>query len=1058
MIQKTVGRYNLIEEIGKGGMGTVYRALDTELSREVAVKVLSSALSNDETFVARFQREARTIAQLEHPHIIPIYDVGEANGFSYIVMRLLEGGTLRDKSQDEAFTTQHLFKALTQVSAGLDYAHEQNIIHRDIKPSNILFDQHGIAYISDFGIAKSTDSKTQLTSNHVLGTPAYMSPEQFSGGDLTGKSDEYSLAVIAYEMLVGMLPFEGNTLQMMYKHVHEAPDLSVFEINDAHLIPILVRALAKKPEERYGKLAEFADKLSASMSAVRPQVLEKHSTQKSAARLNGPITPVPGIQKPPRHISDPSSSKREKKTRTKIQKGAGGTESKRIVIPTNQRKWLWVVPLVLVLLLGGYFSSQFIQSNSGQAVMKASPSTILQTSSNQIEFVGDTEKVLLEIGRDLKRVPSDGVFDLATLTSEMLVRTGADPIRVVFQNDSLIDLASNSSVKLDNVTSSLYMDNGELVAYASNDGNGWLIENLFGAQVVLTRGSLVGIISSEEPYRFDVSCLVGDCKVKGDVGGKVSITAGDRVQVGLDGKLGAVAAADYAAFSLLSNLAPTPTPTLTPTPEELLNITGTTTLAQVPKNLEKTSVSDVDELIPTATSVPTLNSLSATKAPVGEDTPRPTVTLANGNVDTPSPTVNSSATPAISVKMTNPRGLRVGGGVPIQFENGDSWGIGEQRNGSFTTVTERSQSGNGSGRLNYAFGTDGNDFVVFLQLNDVPGEPNQVSAWVYGDGEGHFANIWIRDNAGQIWQVPLGQVFHTGWRKMTGSIDVDQEWPWSSISGPDNGKVDYPIQFYAFVLDDFNQTYIGEGTIYVDNIEMSFSNGERAETTPTQVIQATENANPSTNATPASVASPTQATFNGDVGRVLYTSGSTLLTTDPSWSAAVELGTFSSNSCGNSPTLITGQSFKAYRGYFCALSGPSTCQSPDGQKELIINVQNTQMTVNLRAVGDSTNGEFIYSGSVDSAEGMQWAPNSQSFVWVSADTMFRGFVSGGYQQLYGPVYNPIIWTDSQTVLYRKPVGPGVNDVWVANLDGSGETNITNNASIDKKCAVWILNN
>jgi hypothetical protein len=345
---------------------------------------------------------------------------------------------------------------------------------------------------------------------------------------------------------------------------------------------------------------------------------------------------------------------------------------------------------------------------------------------------------------------------------------------------------------------------------------------------------------------------------------------------------------------------------------------------------------------------------------------------------------------------------------------------------------------------------------VFLQLNEVSGQPNRISVWVHGDGSDHFANVWIQDSAGQVWQVPLGQVFHTGWRKMTGRIDVDQDWPWSSISGPDNDQVDYPIQFYAFVLDDFSQTFVGDGTIYIDDIELYFSeNPEATEAPAIPVAQAIEErAAPSLTATPSAEV----PALEGNVGRILYTSGNTLLTADPSWGIPLELGTASSNSCNNNPTLITGQSFGVYRGYFCGLSGPSTCQSPNGQMELVLNVQNREMTVNLRAVGDETNGEFIYSGSVDASEGMQWSPDSQSFVWVVADTMFRGFVSGGYQQLFAPVYNPIIGTDSQTVLYRKPVGPGVNDVWIARLDGSSETNITNNLSIDKKCAVWTTGN
>ncbi|MFT5197219.1 MAG: hypothetical protein ACI85U_004260 [Candidatus Promineifilaceae bacterium] len=419
-------------------------------------------------------------------------------------------------------------------------------------------------------------------------------------------------------------------------------------------------------------------------------------------------------------------------------------------------------------------------------------------------------------------------------------------------------------------------------------------------------------------------------------------------------------------------------------------------------------------------------------------------------------TDNRSDQPATAGQSSNSSSVGVGNGLPIEFEAGSAWGIGREKNGSFQTSTVRSHSGGSSGRLDYTFSTEFNDYVVFLQLNSVSGTPNTISVWVYGDGSGHFLNAWIRDSNQQIWQVPMGQVFHTGWRKMTGAIQVGQDWPWSHISGPNNDKIDYPITFYSLVFDDYNNAYTGDGTIYIDDIETSTQNLADIPTIqpkePTAVPGAV--ANPTAIPGAETVAQP----FDGNVGRIIYTSGNVLLTTDPAWSAAVELGTASNTSCSGSPSLITGQSFGVYRGFFCPLAGPSTCTSPNEQTELLINVQGSQMTVNVRPVGDVSDGEFIYDGSVDKAEGMRWAPNSQSFVWVAVDTMFRGFVAGGYQQLYGPIYNPIISPDSQSVLYRKPVGPGVNDVWVAQLDGSGETNVTNNLSIDKSCAVWATGN
>lgn len=434
------------------------------------------------------------------------------------------------------------------------------------------------------------------------------------------------------------------------------------------------------------------------------------------------------------------------------------------------------------------------------------------------------------------------------------------------------------------------------------------------------------------------------------------------------------------------------------------------------------------------------------------ETPQPTSTTAPTSTNTPPPSPEVSSTAAGNRTTTNPSVLASGNGLPIGFEDGDIWGIGQEKNGSFFATNEESHTGTSSGRLDYDFKTDENDYVVFLQVNPMVGMPNTISAWVYGDGSGHFANAWIRDSDAQIWQVPLGQVFHTGWQQMTGAIQVDQAWPWTSISGPDNNEVDYPIEFYAFVLDDFNADYEGDGTIYVDDIQAETQNLQNIPTSQPQeptAVSGNSNENPA----------PTEnaPSFSGDIGRIIYTSGGGLFTTDPSWTAGEDLGPASNDTCSGTPALSTGKTFNVYRGFFCSLVAPTLCQSPNGQKELVINIQGSQMTINVRNVGDSsTNGEFVYEGSVDNAEGMRWAPDSQSYVWVAGDTMFRGFAAGGFQQLYGPVFNPIISPDSQTVLYRKPVGPGVNDIWAANLDGSGEANLTNSLTADKTCAVWVL--
>jgi len=180
-------------------------------------------------------------------------------------------------------------------------------------------------------------------------------------------------------------------------------------------------------------------------------------------------------------------------------------------------------------------------------------------------------------------------------------------------------------------------------------------------------------------------------------------------------------------------------------------------------------------------------------------------------------------------KSTNQTGAASqGSGVPNGFENFGTWRRGSQDNGTFTQSSEQAHSGGSSGKLSYDFPGADNDYVVFLQLNDIKGTPDALQAWVYGDGVGHYLNTWIVDDDGQTWQIPMGNVTHTGWKQMTGRIDVDQKWPWTHISGPDNGRVDYPITFRAFVLDDYSASYSGSGEIFIDDLSAATIGGGNA--------------------------------------------------------------------------------------------------------------------------------------------------------------------------------------------------------------------------------------
>jgi len=261
---QTLGQYELKEMLGRGGMGMVYRAYQPALERFVAVKVMASTLSEEDGYAERFNREAKTSAALEHPHIVGVHDYGIEGDISYVVMRLLSGGTLEQRlRRGESLTLPEIAKMLKQMAGALDYAHSKGVLHRDIKPSNIMFDERDDAYLVDFGIAKLLQGAQTLTGNAtLLGTPSYMSPEQWLNQPLTGASDQYAMAVLIYRLLTGELPFDATTpYAVMNKHLNEfpTPPQAIRENIPLSVSVVAQRALSKVVDDRYDNLIAFSD-------------------------------------------------------------------------------------------------------------------------------------------------------------------------------------------------------------------------------------------------------------------------------------------------------------------------------------------------------------------------------------------------------------------------------------------------------------------------------------------------------------------------------------------------------------------------------------------------------------------------------------------------------------------------------------------------------------------------------------------------------------------------------------------------------------------------------
>lgn len=269
-----IGAYRLEQQLGQGGMATVYKAYHTQLDRHVAIKVMHQNFLDDASFTARFQREAQIVARLSHPHIVPVYDYDQHEGLPFLVMKYIPGVTLKRRLIKNPPTLPEVLDVIKAVGSALDYAHGQNVLHRDIKPSNIVLDQDEVPYLTDFGLARLvTSGESTMSADMLLGTPHYISPEQARGKkDLDGRTDIYSLGIVLYELLVGHVPYTGDTpYSIIHDHIYTPlprPSKINPEIPPA-VEDVLYKALAKQPEDRYATVGALVDDLQQGIAESR---------------------------------------------------------------------------------------------------------------------------------------------------------------------------------------------------------------------------------------------------------------------------------------------------------------------------------------------------------------------------------------------------------------------------------------------------------------------------------------------------------------------------------------------------------------------------------------------------------------------------------------------------------------------------------------------------------------------------------------------------------------------------------------------------------------------
>ncbi len=377
LIGQTIGKYKIVETLGRGGMAEVYRAYQPSLDRDVAIKIMHSFLADEENFLTRFQREAKSMASLNHNNIVGVYDFDVEDGIYYIVMEFVSGGTLKEKLESLARNGEKMplsdsVRIILEIADALAYAHSRNMVHRDIKPGNIMIDEDGHAVLTDFGIAKILSGPSFTATGAMIGTPAYMSPEQGLGQAGDERSDLYALGVLFYQMSTGQLPFDADTpLAVILKHVNEPIPEPQFINQDLppELSAVIVKAMAKDPAKRYQSAADFATDLQSVAKTLDLDI----GVGISFAYLADRTTPLPlptsdTVVKPAAAATvlgaAPSIASPADSTRLATSGTIGTTEvappiAPPIALPGTEEKkrnpilWMILGAIILFLIIGG---------------------------------------------------------------------------------------------------------------------------------------------------------------------------------------------------------------------------------------------------------------------------------------------------------------------------------------------------------------------------------------------------------------------------------------------------------------------------------------------------------------------------------------------------------------------------------------------------------------------------------------------------------------------------------------------------------------------------------
>ncbi len=483
------GRYAVVERVGSGGMAEVYRARDELLGRDVAVKVLNDRLSHDRSFVERFRREARSAANLNHPNVVSLYDYGSDEGAYYIVMEFIEGKSLGDiVAESGALLPERAAEIASDVAAALERAHSSGLVHRDIKPTNIMVTPSGQTKVTDFGIARAlgqSSEQTQMTqTGMVIGTAAYLSPEQAQGNPVDARSDVYSLGCVLYEMLSARAPFTGDTpLAIAYKHVREDP-VAPSTVNPdvpRELDAITLKALSKNPDNRYASAHEMREDLQRFVNGQ-----QVHATPLMAAQTA---------------VAGPVSSGTQVLTRTE-------TEYEP---PPESRRGVWyALAALLILALFGVVAYLLASNFLGGAPDAAVPNVVGFTEEDAVdrlerrEFEVDVEErpSNRREGRVFRQDPEAGEEAEEGSTVTIFVSTGPEPFEVPDVRGELLEDARDILREAD-------LRIGQITPQSSEEPEGTVLEQFPEPPTEIEPGESVALVVSSGPEEILAPSVIG---------------------------------------------------------------------------------------------------------------------------------------------------------------------------------------------------------------------------------------------------------------------------------------------------------------------------------------------------------------------------------------------------------------------------------------------------------------------------------------------------------------------------------------------------------------------